>query len=75
MWTYTKDLAERVFWTFAEGVAAVATADQFNLVDATSWKGAALAALPAVYATIKGGIAKFVGDRSTAALLGKRSEG
>lgn len=68
MWSYGKDLAERVFWTFAQGVAGTVTATQFDLIDVTGWKMAAVAALPATYAVVKGGIAKFVGDRSTAAL-------
>lgn len=75
MWSYGKDLAERVFWTFVQGVAGTVTAVQFDLIDPTGWKAAAVASLPAVYAVIKGGIAKFVGDRSTAALLPKQTEG
>ncbi len=69
---YTKDLTERVFWTFAQGVAGTVTATGFNLIDPQGWKMAAVAALPAAYAVIKGGIAKFVGDRSTAAMLPKQ---
>lgn len=75
MWNYGKDLAERVFWTFAEGVAGTVTAVQFNLIDPQGWKAAAVMALPATYAVVKGGIAKFVGDRSTAAMLPKQTEG
>lgn len=72
MKAYARDLGERVFWTFIQGVAGTVTATQFDLIDPTGWKMAAVASLPAVYAVVKGGIAKFVGDRSTAAFLPKQ---
>lgn len=69
---FAKDLSERVFWTFVQGVAGTVTATGFNLIDVNGWKMAGVAALPAVYAVVKGGIAKFVGDHNTAAMLPKQ---
>lgn len=68
-WTYFKDLAYRVVMTYLQTFAGLVTASGFGWLDLGSWRAAALAAVPAAYAVIKGAVARFVGDRATAALV------
>lgn len=67
--TYTKDLAERVIWTFlmaAGGVAlASGPADMFH---ASFWETVGTAGLVAVGSLVKGIVAKFRGDPNSASL-------
>lgn len=67
MKTYAKDLAERVFWTFAAAFGGVAiAAGPAGLLDASMWKAAATAGLIAAGTFIKGLVAHYVGNPNSA---------
>ena len=48
-------------------------ADQFNWLSLDSWQAAAVAAVPAALAVVKGGVAKFVADPDNATFLKNRA--
>lgn len=68
--TYLKDLAERVFWTFAWTAVSVAiAAGPANWVDISVWKGAAIAGVVAAGSLVTGAAARFIGDKNSASTL------
>jgi hypothetical protein len=69
---YLVDLADRTFWTYVQTASGLVMADQFNWLSLDSWQAAAVAAVPAALAVVKGGIAKFVNDPETATFLKSR---
>lgn len=69
MGQYVKDLADRVFWTYVQSVAGLATAAGFDVLSLSAWKVAAVASLPAGYTLVKGIIAGFVNDPNTATFI------
>jgi len=66
---YLLDLAERTAATYATTFLGLLLADGVDLTSLGTLKAAAIAALPAALAVVKGGIAFFVGEPNTAALL------
>lgn len=66
---YVVDLIERVASTYATAFIGLLLASGMDLTDLSSLKAAAIAALPAALAVIKGLLARFVGDPGTAAIL------
>lgn len=69
MGTYFKDLAYRTVATYVETVLGLVTAIGFDVLDMSAWKAAGVAALPAAFAVVKGGMAYFVGNQQQAALV------
>ncbi|MCQ8830370.1 hypothetical protein [Streptomyces malaysiensis] len=65
--TYTKDLGERVVWTFLTASAGVALAsgpaDMFHL---SFWQGVGTAGIAAAGSLLKGLAARIVGDKNSA---------
>ncbi|MEV8323325.1 holin [Kitasatospora sp. NPDC056731] len=68
------DLAERTAATYAVAFLGLLLADGFNLTSIGAFKAAAVAALPAALAVVKGVAATFVGDPNSAALLARPHE-
>ncbi|MFI1562213.1 holin [Streptomyces sp. NPDC020490] len=68
--TYFKDLAERVVATYLEAFVGLLLAG--SVVDLPAAKAAAVAAIPAALAVVKGALSAFVGGspRTAAALPG-----
>ncbi len=69
---YLLDLAERTAATYFEALLGLLLASGIGvaqITDLSFWTKAAVAAIPAGLAVLKGGMAKFVGSANTAALL------
>lgn len=67
MKTYARDLAERVLWTFIAAAGGVAVAaGPAGWVDMSMWKGAATAGVIAVGTLLKGLIAHYIGNPTSA---------
>ncbi|MFJ8603378.1 hypothetical protein ACIREM_32670 [Streptomyces shenzhenensis] len=66
------DLAERTIATYLEAFLGLLLAS--SVVDLSTAKAAAIAAIPAGLAVVKGALSAFVGSSSTAAALPKPSE-
>lgn len=69
---YLVDLADRTFWTYVQTATGLVLADQFDWLSLDSWQAAAIAAVPAALAVVKGGLAKFVNDPDTATFVRTR---
>lgn len=63
------DLAERTAATYVQAFLGLMLADGFDLLSIGELESAALAAIPAALAVVKSGVATFVGDPASAALL------
>lgn len=61
---YASDLIERVLTTGAGAAAAVLFADGTDLLTASPWETATVAAYAAVVSLGKGLVARFIGDTS-----------
>jgi hypothetical protein len=66
---FVLDLTERVGATYALSFLGLLLADGFDLTSVGALKASAVAALPAALTVIKGILATFVGDPTSAALL------
>ena len=69
---YLIDLGERVFFTWVEaflGLLLVMAVKPEILSDISVWQTAAIAAVPAALAVLKGGLAKFAGDPESAGFV------
>lgn len=62
-----KDLAMRVFWTFAQAVSAVLALDSFDFLDLQAWQTAITAGVAAALAALKGIIRDIMGKSPTSA--------
>jgi hypothetical protein len=67
------DLAERTVATYAVSLLGLLLADGFDLTSVGAVRAAAVAALPAALTVIKGAVATFVGDPTSAAMLPRPS--
>lgn len=65
---YLKDLAERVIVTFAGGAITAVSVPELLSFDMSIWQKAALAGGTAVVSLLKGMVARYRGDPSTASL-------
>jgi len=72
---YLKDLADRVFWTYAQTFLGLVTVAGFDVLSLSAWQAAGVAALPAAYAALKGAVAGFVNDPNTATFIRNRAAG
>lgn len=65
--TYTRDLGERVIWTFLVAATGVAlAAGPANMLNASFWETVGTAGIAAVGSLLKGLFARVVGDRNSA---------
>lgn len=65
--TYTKDLGERVIWTFLVAGAGVAlAAGPADMLSASFWETVGTAGIAAVGSLLKGLFARVVGDKNSA---------
>ncbi|MFH9404882.1 hypothetical protein ACH4JS_34745 [Streptomyces sp. NPDC017638] len=65
--TYTRDLAERVIWTFLGAAGAVALAGgPADMLSVSFWEGAGTAGLAAVVTLVKGIAARLIGPKNSA---------
>lgn len=69
MHRYLLDLAERTLATYVVAFLGLLLAGGLDMLSLGSVRAAAVAAIPAALAVIKGAVAKLVGDRDSAALL------
>lgn len=68
--TYTKDIVERVLWTFLVAAGGVAlAAGPADMLNASFWETAGAAGLAAVGSLVKGIVARFVGDKNSASTV------
>jgi hypothetical protein len=66
---YLLDLAERTAATYGQAFIGLLLADTANLTSVGTLRAAAIAAVPAGLAVIKGALAYFLGEPNTASLL------
>jgi hypothetical protein len=65
--TYSKDLAERVIWTFLVAAAGVAlAAGPADMLNVSFWETVGTAGIAAVGSLLKGLFARVVGDKNSA---------
>lgn len=70
MSAYLIDLAERVGFTYLYAFVSLLLADSTGVLNVDALKAAALAAIPAALAVLKGALARFVGNPETAGFTG-----
>jgi len=70
---YWIDLTERTAAAYGTTFLGLLLADGVDLTSVSAVKAAAIASLPAALSVVKGGVAFFVGEPNTAALLPRRS--
>ena len=68
-WTWIKDAAERVAWTFLQGALATGSLEQLATGDLDAWRAAAVGGVAAVLSLLKAIAARRMGDPNSAATL------
>lgn len=68
-WTWVKDAAERVGWTFLQGSLATGSLEQLATGDLDAWRAASVGGIAAVLALLKAIAARRMGDHHSAATL------
>lgn len=68
------DLIERTVATYAAAFLGLLLADGVDLTSVGALRAAAVAALPAALTVLKGAVASFVGDPTSAALLARQRQ-
>lgn len=66
--SFARDLAERTLATFVQAWLGLVVASWSGALDVGTLRAAAIAALPAALAVVKGGLARFTGNPDTAAI-------
>ena len=72
-WARVLDLVERTAATYAQAFCGLLLADSTNLLDLGSVRAAAVAALPAALAAVKGAFALGLGSSGSASMLPARA--
>lgn len=68
---FLTDLAERVASTYVVAFLGLLLADGVDLTSIGTIRAAAIAALPAALSVIKGVVARYIGNPTSASLLGR----
>ena len=68
---FIKDLVERTVATYAQAFLGLLLASWSDAIDVSTLRAAAVAAIPAALAVVKGFAAKSIGDPDSAALIGE----
>lgn len=72
--SYLRDLAERTLATYVQAFVGLLVAGWSGALDLGTLRAAAVAAIPAALAVVKGGLARLVGDPQSASLVGQPVE-